>query len=149
MQGPSEPVLLRILPGREADWFPSDALGRRFTVRSDSNRMGLRLHSDPLDVAVREMVSEPVCPGTIQATREGQCILLGVDGQTIGGYPRIAQVIGADLDRVGQLRPGEEIVFERVTPRQAEQLYREKRALLRQWLTRLSFIATGPGAANP
>jgi antagonist of KipI len=34
---------------------------------------------------------------------------------TIGGYPKIATVIAADLDRLGQLRPGQRIRFEDVT----------------------------------
>jgi len=29
-----------------------------------------------------------------------------VDGQTIGGYPKVAHVIDADLDMLGQLRTG-------------------------------------------
>ena len=59
------------------------------------------------------MISEPVCPGAVQVTPDGQCIVLGVDGQTIGGYPKIAQVIQADLDALGQLRPGQAIQFKR------------------------------------
>ena len=67
--------------------------------------MGLRLNGPLLPAPPGEMLSEPVCPGTVQVTREGQCIVLGVDGQTIGGYPKIAHVIDADLDLLGQLRP--------------------------------------------
>src|SRR5262249_43122301 len=39
---------------------------------------------------------------------------LGPDGPTIGGYPKIAVVVDADLDRLGQLRPGDLISFEQV-----------------------------------
>ena len=46
--------------------------------------------------------------GAVQVVNDGQCIVLGVDGQTIGGYPKVAHVIAADLDRLGQLRPGQE-----------------------------------------
>jgi biotin-dependent carboxylase-like uncharacterized protein len=136
---PEGEVRLRVLPGAQADWFPLDDFlaGPRFTVSPASNRMGLRLRGAPLPVPERELVSEPVCPGTVQVTRDGQCIILGVDGQTIGGYPKIAQVISADLDRVGQLRPGEEVGFERVSLGEAEGLYRRRRELLRQWVTRL------------
>jgi allophanate hydrolase subunit 2 len=83
------------------------------------------------------MVSEPVCPGSVQVTRDGQCIVLGVDGQTIGGYPKMAQVISADLDKLGRLRPGETIRFRRVPPEDAETIYRAKQAELREWVTRL------------
>jgi antagonist of KipI len=129
---------LRYLDGPQADWFAPDDLSRRsFTVTPASNRMGLRLSGPPLILQPRELVSEPVCPGAVQVTRDGQCIILGVDGQTIGGYPKIAQVISADLDRVGQLRPGESVAFVRVSIDEAEAAYRERQALLGEWLTRL------------
>jgi antagonist of KipI len=131
------PAVLRTLPGAQEDWFPVGLRGA-FEVSPASDRMGLRLRGEPLPFPSREMVSEPVCPGTVQVTRDGQCIILGVDGQTIGGYPKIAQVIGADLERVGQLRPGETVAFQRVTLERAGELRREKAALLREWLTRLS-----------
>ncbi len=88
------------------------------------------------------MVSEPVCPGSVQVTRDGQCIILGVDGQTIGGYPKIAQVISADLDVFGRLRPGDRVAFRRVTLAEAEALYRERQARLREWLARPRVAAT-------
>jgi 5-oxoprolinase (ATP-hydrolysing) subunit C len=70
-------------------------------------------------------------------THDGKCIVLGVDGQTIGGYPKVAQVISADLDMVGQLRPGEELAFLEVSLAEAERLYREKEAELTTWVARL------------
>jgi allophanate hydrolase subunit 2 len=86
-------------------------------------------------------VSEPVCPGAVQVTRDGQSIILGVDGQTIGGYPKIAQVISADLDVVGQLRPGDEVFFSLVPLDEAERLARQKAAELAAWVTRLRAAA--------
>jgi biotin-dependent carboxylase-like uncharacterized protein len=135
-------IVLRALPGAQADWFPPDAVsGPPYRVTPASNRMGIRLHGEPLPVPPRDLLSEPVCPGSVQVTREGQSIILGVDGQTIGGYPKIAQVIGADLDRVGQLRPGDRVRFECVTLAEAERLHRRRQALLRQWLVRLRTTA--------
>jgi antagonist of KipI len=147
---------LSVLPGAQADWFPAEVLvgaasraapevrlgspdlpQRIFEVTAVSNRMGLRLKGELLPVPAREMVSEPVCAGTVQVTRDGQCIILGVDGQTIGGYPKVAQVIGADLDKLGQLRPGERIRFKYVSLERAEELYRQRAELLREWLVRL------------
>ena len=130
-------AVLRVLNGAQADWFQQeDFLAAEYTVAPASNRMGLRLSGPPLPPP-REMVSEPVCPGTVQVTRDGQCIILGVDGQTIGGYPKIAHVIGADLDALGQLRPGDRVAFRRTTLAEAEGLYREKQARVRDWVTRL------------
>ena len=73
----------------------------------------------------------------MQVTRDGQCIVLGVDGQTIGGYPKIAQLISADLDKLAQLRPGDVVRFQRVEQADAARLYQAKQTELREWLTRL------------
>jgi antagonist of KipI len=137
-----EPNLLRALDGTQADWFRLDEFyGPAFRVAPESNRMGLRLAGAALTVSRREMISEPVCPGTVQVTREGQCIVLGVDGQTIGGYPKIAQMIAADLDKLAQLRPGTTVRFRRVGPDEAEALDRARREELHEWLTRLRTAA--------
>ncbi len=88
--------------------------------------MGLRLVGTPLPAA-GEMVSEPVCAGCVQITRAGAPIVLGVDCQTIGGYPSVAVVIDADLDRLGQIRPGDRVTFERVD-RAAASLARSERS---------------------
>jgi antagonist of KipI len=63
--------------------------------------------------------------------------VLGIDGQTIGGYPKIAQVIQADLDQLGQLRPGQSVRFESVTLEDAMRRDRCAQADLRQWHLRL------------
>ena len=137
-----DPHLLRVVPGRQADWFEPDALcAQDYTVRQESDRMGVRLRGKPLNLPQRELLSEPVCPGSVQVTRDGQCIVLGRDGQTIGGYPTVAQVISADLDKLGQLRPGAVIRFEHVAQDVAEQWFRERTAALQNWLTRLRTAA--------
>jgi antagonist of KipI len=73
----------------------------------------------------------------VQVTPDGQCIVLGVDGQTIGGYPKIAQVIQADLDALGQLRPGDTITFRKVTLEDAIVRDRRAQAELNEWALRL------------
>lgn len=143
-RGDDAPHLLRTVDGAQADWFRTEAFYRQiFQVAPESNRMGLRLQVRGVNLlpAGRELISEPVCPGTVQVTNEGQCIILGVDGQTIGGYPKIAQVIAADLDKLAQLRPGTQIQFERVDLEQAERLYHEQQQELHEWLTRLRTAA--------
>jgi biotin-dependent carboxylase-like uncharacterized protein len=136
--------VLRILPGAQADWFPDNIMEEHtFEVTHTSNRMGIRLAGHALLVPARELVSEPVCPGTVQVTRDGQCIILGVDGQTIGGYPKIAQVIDADLDRLARLRPGTDVTFRVVTLEAAESLWRQRQQWLHEWLTRLQVSCPG------
>ena len=46
------------------------------------------------------------------------------DHGTIGGYPKIATIISADLDNVSQLPPNTEITFQEVNLEQAEELYK-------------------------
>jgi len=133
-----EPATLHVLDGPQAEWFDRPAFfGQEFTIRPASNRMGLRLSGTPLAMAERELVSEPVSPGAVQVTKDGQCIILGVDGQTIGGYPKIAHVIKADLDKLGQLRTGDSVRFVKVTLEEAALLYHRKQAELQEWVTRL------------
>jgi antagonist of KipI len=137
--GPEEtPAILRALPGPQADWFdPPAFFGPTFAITPASNRMGLRLRGEPLVRKPGELVSEPVGPGAVQVVNDGQCIVLGVDGQTIGGYPKVAHVIAADLDRLGQLRPGQAVRFERVSVEEAEAAYRDRHRRLSEWMTRL------------
>jgi biotin-dependent carboxylase-like uncharacterized protein len=133
---------LRIVAGAQADWFSLTLDGdAEWTVSPASNRMGLRLTGSPLAVPARELVSEPVSPGAIQVTQDGQLIILGVDGQTIGGYPKIAQVIGADLDLVGQFRPGDHVSFESVTLERAQAIYRGRAHHLAQLYQRIRLAA--------
>src|SRR5262249_39601281 len=140
---------LRIVDGPQADWFPRDwnigaaESGRCYQVAPASNRMGLRLVGESLPVPARELLSEPVCPGSVQVARDGQCIILGVDGQTIGGYPKIAQVVRADLDQLGQLRPGDGIRFERIGLEEAETIERDRQTTLRRWALRWRVAAGG------
>jgi antagonist of KipI len=125
------PVKLFALPGAQAEWFPPDRFyGEAYTVAAASNRMGLRLVGEPLPVPPRPMLSEPVGPGTVQVTRDGQCIVLGVDGQTIGGYPKIAHICGWQLGVLGQLRSGDRLAFRRVRLERAERMYRRLSAAL-------------------
>lgn len=133
-----EPKVLRVLAGPQADWFRAEEFyPGSFRVTPASNRMGLRLYGEPLTLPGRELVSEPVCPGSVQVTRDGQCIVLGVEGQTIGGYPKIAQVISADLDKLGQLRPDEEIRFKQVSLPEATRILHQKHTEVNAWVTRL------------
>jgi allophanate hydrolase subunit 2 len=134
---PAWPGVLRVLPGAHAALFPTDGLtNQSYGVGSAVDRMGVRLEGAGLPVPP-ELPSEPAHPGAVQVTRDGQCIVLGVDGQTIGGYAKIAQVIAADLDAVGQLRPGQRVRFVTVDRVTAEAAWQEREAELRGWQTRL------------
>ena len=85
--------------------------------------MGLRLHGPGLERArPGEMLTEGVSLGAVQVPEGGAPIILFVDQQTTGGYPKVANVITADLAAVGQLRPRDEIRFETVSFEEARRL---------------------------
>lgn len=99
-----------------------------FAVRAESNRMGFRLHGEPLEsknAAARqtERLSAAVNFGTIQLLPGGQLIVLMADHQTIGGYPRIADVAAVDLPVLAQLGANERVYFQIISPGEAEDLY--------------------------
>ena len=136
---------LHVIDGPQRDWFPDDRFFTQpYEVSAASNRMGLRLTGEPLTRTPGELVSEAVAPGAVQVTNDGLPIVLGVDGQTIGGYPKIAHVIRADLDALAQIRPGERVRFVRVTPDEAEAAAKHRLNELRTWLNRLRIAERAP-----
>lgn len=105
-------VALRALRGEHCDEFDQDLFVQSFEVSPKSDRMGLRLRGEPLGRARQtERLSTAVMPGTVQIPPDGHPIVLAADCQTIGGYPRVAHVITADLPTLGQLRPGDTVRF--------------------------------------
>jgi antagonist of KipI len=117
----TEPLVVRAVDGVHAQCFDKasrDAFfGERWRVAAESNRMGYRLAGPKLTLAApREFVSQAVCFGTVQVPAGGQPIVLMADRQTTGGYPRIAEVVWADVPRLAQAPLGSAAVrFERVT----------------------------------
>ncbi len=112
-----------------------------FSISSRSNRMGLRLEGPSISVAsVPDRLSTPVCPGAIQVAGR-QLIILGVAGGTMGGYPHVAHVVSADLDRLGQLLPGDRVAFQPVTLTEARDLDRAARQSHRAMLVRIASLA--------
>ena len=65
-------------------------------------------------------------------TPSGQLIILFVEQQTTGGYPKIANVIAADFSSVGQLRPRDEIRFELVSVETARALLQEQERIIHE-----------------
>ena len=122
---PAGPV--RVLLGPQDDHFTSEAL-HAFTQNSweatvEQDRMGMRLRGTTLqhiNAAAADIVSDAVTPGAIQVPANGQPIVLLADSQTVGGYPKIATVIAADLPKLAQARPGTRLQFQVINPAQAQ-----------------------------
>jgi allophanate hydrolase subunit 2 len=68
----------------------------------------------------------------MQVPQDGQPILLFVDQQTTGGYPKITNVIAADMHRIGQLRPRDRVRFVEVSMAEAIRALRSQEYALRE-----------------
>lgn len=119
---------IRVIKGIEWDYLTDEAKQQlftsSFTVTPQSSRMGIRLKGS--DVAANQscdIISSPVTQGTVQLTSSGELIVLMADAQTVGGYPRVVQVISADLPALAQKKQGDHFQFEPVSLQEAEQAY--------------------------
>ncbi|MBZ7976778.1 biotin-dependent carboxyltransferase family protein [Campylobacter sp. RM12637] len=123
---------IRIIKGAEWELFSDEAkhnlLNQEFNISSSSNRMGYRLNSDFKLNLINELSlpSHGVSAGTIQVPSSGEPIVLLKDAQTTGGYPKIAQVIEADLGLFAQSRINSKISFELVSIEEALMAKKER-----------------------
>lgn len=120
--------LIRCVDSVETNSFSSEEKERffqqTFTVSSDSNRMGVRLNGKSIiNTEKISITSSGLVEGSIQIPPFGTPIISSVDGQTIGGYPRIANVIQADLSVLGQLKAKDKINFTYVSTKIARQIH--------------------------
>ncbi|ARJ39802.1 KipI antagonist [Sporosarcina ureae] len=116
---------IRIMEGTEYQHFDGASKQRLvsepYVVTPQSNRMGLRLEGQALSLTEKlELLSEGVTFGTIQIPPNGKPIILMADRQTAGGYPKIGQVITADLGSLSQVKPNAKLTFKLITHAEAE-----------------------------
>ncbi|MER2060768.1 MAG: biotin-dependent carboxyltransferase family protein [Niallia sp.] len=105
----------------------------KYTITPQSDRMGYRITGPEVKLNEKcELLSEAVTFGTIQLPPDGKPIILVADRQTTGGYPKIAQVVSADLSLIAQMKPGEKIRFQESTLQEAEYLLMEKEQGVRE-----------------
>lgn len=120
-----------IVPGPDLDAAPERALeaflAAAWRVSPSSDRMGIRFDGASLGPGA-EIVSHPLLPGAVQLPPDGRPIVMLADGPTIGGYPVLGVVPAADLPRLGQLRPGDEVRFGVMTAEAARDRWREQQA---------------------
>ncbi|MGF6947874.1 antagonist of KipI [Neobacillus sp. B4I6] len=116
---------IRVIRGSEFDRF--DEKSKRslfhepFRLTTQADRMGYRIEGPHLSLEKKfELLSEGVTFGTIQIPPNGNPIVLMADRQTTGGYPKIGQVISADLPSMGQLQPNAVIQFKEISHEEAE-----------------------------
>jgi antagonist of KipI len=127
---------IRVLEGTEFNRFDEiskqSLFEKTYIVTTQADRMGYRLEGTaPLSLTEQfELLSEGVTYGTIQVPSNGQPIILMVDRQTTGGYPKIGQVISADLPSLAQLQPMATIQFKKVTLEEAQTVFMKNERLI-------------------
>jgi len=122
--------IIRVIKGTNFDYFSDEAknifFNETYSVTRLTDRMGMRLDGPNLENKVNTNIkSEGLIRGVIQVPANGKPIILLADHGTIGGYPKIATVISADLDKVAQLSPGMKIEFKEVNLEEAEKLFKD------------------------
>lgn len=121
---------IHFIPGKEWDMLnETDKLQftqNSYRIDNNSNRMGYRFTGMPVYTEnIKELISTAVTKGTIQLLPNGLPLVLMADHQTTGGYPRIGHVISADIPKLAQFEPGENIHFKAVTITEAHSRLKE------------------------
>ena len=119
---------IRVMKGLQIDYFSKksqeDFLSMEYKISRLTDRMGMRLVGVKLENIVNKNIkSEGITKGSIQIPGDGQPIVLLSDHPTIGGYPKIANVISADYDKLIQKTPGTKIKFKLVDLSVAESAF--------------------------
>ena len=136
---------LRVVKGPDSDRFDLAVfLTTLFTVSPALDRTGIR--TKPVDGLRHslELPSSPACMGAVQITPNGTALILGPDGPTIGGYPKIAVVAGADIPRLAQIRAGVSVSFQLIGFEEARRLQAEADAKLSRLVDQLRL----PGSSH-
>lgn len=136
------PDRVAVVLGPQDHHFTSEAVAQLtqapFTASPRFDRMGRVLGGPPLVPTSISMPSEPALRGCLQADGDGALTLLLADHQTTSGYPKIATVIGPDIDRLAQLPPGRTVRFDVITPAEALARTRAAATANETWLRSLA-----------
>jgi biotin-dependent carboxylase-like uncharacterized protein len=138
---------IRVVLGPQDDFFSKAAidsfLGGPWALTARSDRMAYLLEGPRLAHAKGfNIVSDGIAFGAIQVPGEGLPVVLMADRQPTGGYPKIANVIGADLGKLAQLRAGTKISFAAVTIEEAVAARRAERLALARPIAREPLVRT-------
>ena len=119
---------IRVIKSTNFNFFSNKAkkifLNEKFRITKLMDRMGMRLEGHQLEnIATSNIKSEGLVKGVIQVPSDGNPIIMLADHGTIGGYPKIANVISADLDKLVQMPPGSYLKFREVTLEEAEKIF--------------------------
>jgi biotin-dependent carboxylase-like uncharacterized protein len=111
---PGGTVTLRAVLGPRAEFLadPAELTATVWTASSRSDRVGMRLEGGRLHRSDdAEVPSEGMVRGAIQVPAGGEPVVFLADHPVTGGYPVVATVCDADVDRAAQIRPGQGVRF--------------------------------------
>ena len=133
----------RVVLGPQTEAFAAGSeavfLSNDFAVTPAYDRMGMRLSGAPLALNdALAIPSEPIVRGSIQVAGDGVASILLADHQTTGGYPKIATIVGLDLDGISQLRAKATLRFVAVKPSEAVGLVRSQALRRNKYLSQVA-----------
>ena len=125
---------IRVIRGPQMNYFMQkiikDFFAKPFIISNMTNRMGIRLEGNSIySIKSHNIASEGIIKGSIQVPGDGNPIILMADHPSIGGYPKIATVILADIPKLAQLHFNSKIFFNEVSLSDAEKIFKEKTEL--------------------
>lgn len=130
---------LRSSPGPDLEIEAPQLWSESFTATRRADRSGIELEGPFPDLTnIGNLPSAGILPGALQLPSQGRGFLLLPDCQTTGGYPHILQVNRADRHLMGQIRPGDSIIFLKRSPDQADEDLKAKQALIGSWISEFS-----------
>jgi biotin-dependent carboxylase-like uncharacterized protein len=142
------PDRFRAIAGPQNDYFSDAAIetffNSEYRIGANADRTGMRLEGPCLEHS-RSFTSDGIAPGSIQVPGNGQPIVLLADRQTIGGYPKIATVISADLPALGRMPIGAKIRFAPATMEEAAMARRKLIAELEELASKTVPIGRSEG----
>jgi biotin-dependent carboxylase-like uncharacterized protein len=126
---------IRVLLGPQDDMFTPAGirafLDGEYRVSAEADRMGYRLEGPEIEHARGfNTISDAIVTGSIQVPGTRKPIVLMVDRQTTGGYPKIATAASASLPSLAQLKPGDRLRFAAITIADARELLARQHAAL-------------------
>tara|TARA_R110002153_G_scaffold124543_3_gene270945 strand:+ start:48742 stop:49698 length:957 start_codon:yes stop_codon:yes gene_type:complete len=115
----ADPLTVQVVTGYQHALFERVELAKFFSneyqVSAQCDRMGYRINGPAIQSGISQLLSEGICKGAIQIPPDGQPIILSVDRQTIGGYPKLGSVLSLDLDLLMQSSQGAKMHFEPIS----------------------------------
>lgn len=124
----SQDIVLHLIPGYQQHEFSKEAWQTvwhsEFTLSQNSNRMGARLEGPEVKTPAHSFLSEGVSYGAVQIPANGQPIIMLEDRQTLGGYPKLGNILPLDGFRLAQCTPGAKIRFQHMSLAEGQQQMR-------------------------